>query len=231
MGNEQTESVSARDAKRQAKADVAADKARAKAERPFWKKKRVIIPGVLLLLIIIIMATSNGADQPQLVTDDPEAEQAAEEAEEAAEAAEETQDDEAGETAEGFGIGETVAMGDLEHTFHGARFHDGDEFMSPDEGTRWLLLDVEVTNNADESQAMSSMLMWSLVDADNRSADQTITTDEQGSLDGELGPGRSMRGEIAYAVGADQAEWELIFAPQVFGFGQAIYEFSADQVE
>jgi hypothetical protein len=150
---------------------------------------------------------------------------------EAAEAAEEAQDDQLDEVAEGFGIGETVAMGDLEHTFHGARFYDGDDFMNPDEGTRWLLVDVEVTNTGDESEAMSSLIMWDVVDADNRTRDLTITGDEQGSLDGELGAGRSMRGEIAYTVTDDQSEWELIFAPHVFGFGQAIYEFSVEDVQ
>lgn len=220
--------------KKQMKADAAAAKARAKAERPLWKKKRVIIPAVLLLLLVVLIIanTGNETDDPELVTDDPEAEEQAEAAAEAAEAAEEAQDEDlADEVAVGYGVGDTVAMGDLEHTFHGARFYEGDDFMSPDEGTRWLLIDVEVENTGDESEAMSSMLMWDLVDADNRSLDQTITADERGSLDGELGAGRSMRGEIAYSVAEDQTEWELIFAPQVFGFGQAIYEFSADEVD
>lgn len=221
------------DSKRAARADAAAEKARAKAERPWFKKKRIILPLVLVVLIVIGIATSgNGDTGPELVTDDPEAEQAQEEAEDAAEAAEEAQDEElAEEVAEGFGIGDTVAMGELEHTFHGARFFEGDEFFSPDEGTRWLLVDVEVTNTGNDSTAVSSIIMWSLVDADNRTRDQAITADEQGSVDGELGAGRSMRGEIAYTVADDQADWELIFSPQVFGFGQAIYTFSADEVQ
>jgi hypothetical protein len=231
MSEDQSTQVSSRDAKRSAKADVAAEKARAKAERPTWKKKRFIIPAALLLLLIIIVANTGGGDGPELVTDNPEGEQAAAEAEEAAEAAEEAQDDDLDEVAEGYGIGDTIAMGDLEHTFHAARFFEGDEFMSPEDGTRWLLVDVEVTNTGDESEAMSSMIMWELVDADNRSRTQTITADEQGGLDGELGAGRSMRGEIAYEVADGQTEWELIFAPQVFGFGQGIYEFSADEVQ
>src|SRR5690625_4214259 len=118
----------------------------------------------------------------------------------------------------------------MEHTCHGARFSEGNEFLGADEGTRWLLVDVEVTNNSDESEAISSMIMWSLVDSDNRTNDQTITTDEQGSVDGELGAGRSMRGEIAYEVSDDESEWELIFDPPLYEFGKVIYNLSADQV-
>ena len=114
-------------------------------------------------------------------------------------------------------IGETVTMGELEHTLHGVRFSQGDEYSAPEAGTRWLVADIEVTNNSDASEAISSVMMWTLNDPDHRSVDMTYTGDERGSLDGELGPGRSMRGEIAYAVSADQTSWELIFAPEFSG--------------
>lgn len=225
--------MNAKDARRQANIEAAAAKARAKAQRPLWKKKRFIFPLILVLLIAIIVATSSGDDDstsPRAV--DTSNEGTAAEVEQAAddeEAGEEGSGEEA-DVAQGYAIGDTIAMGDLEHTFHGARFSEGDDFLTPDEGTKWLLVDVEVTNNSDESEPISSLMMWSLVDSDNRTNDQTITTDEQGSLDGELGAGRSMRGEIAFEVNADETDWELIFEPHLFGFGQGIYEFSADQV-
>lgn len=124
-------------------------------------------------------------------------------------------------------VGDTVTMGDLEHTVHGVRYSSGDEIMSPESGTQWLVLDVEVTNNSSDSQAISSVMMWTLNDPENRSVDIAMTGDERGSLDGELGPGRSMRGELAYTVSSDHKQWELIFSPEVLGFGQAIYEIPA----
>lgn len=126
-------------------------------------------------------------------------------------------------------VGETVSMGDLDHTLHGVRFSPGDDFSTPEPGTRWLVADIEVTNNADEPAAISSALMWTLNDPDNRSEDVTYTGDERGSLDGELGPGRSMRGEIAFAVDAEHSNWELIFSPEMLEFGQAIYEIPAPE--
>ena len=47
------------DEKRTAKAEVAAEKARAKAQRSWYQKKRVIIPLGLIALIIIV-AVANG---------------------------------------------------------------------------------------------------------------------------------------------------------------------------
>lgn len=234
MSEDLRDQVSTRDAQKQAKADGAAEKARAKAARPFWKKKRFILPaGFLLLVVIAVTGAGDGSDEAELVTDDPEAQAAADEAEEAVADADDTgdADDDANEVAAGYAIGETIAMGELEHTFHGARFDEGDELMGPEDGTRWLLVDVEVENLATDSEAISSLVMWRLVDHENRSKDQTITTDEQGNLDGELGAGRSMRGEIAYEVDEGQTDWELIFEPNFFGFGQGIYEFSADELE
>lgn len=143
----------------------------------------------------------------------------------------ESEDSESTETAANLAVGETVAMGELEHTLHSARFDTGGEFSTPEAGTRWLVLDIEVTNNSDESEAISSMMMWTLNDSENRSAELSIMADTQGSLDGELGAGRSMRGEVAYEVSADESSWELLFSPEVFGFGQAIYDIPANAVQ
>jgi hypothetical protein len=130
-----------------------------------------------------------------------------------------------------YGIGDTVAMGDVEHTLHGARWSSGDEFFGPEDGERWLVLDIEVTNTGDSSEVVSSMLMWTLVDADNRSAEIALTGDEQGGLDGELGARRSMRGETAFVVPDDGSDtWELVFDPDAFGSGQAIYVLTGDDV-
>jgi uncharacterized protein DUF4352 len=128
-------------------------------------------------------------------------------------------------------IGDTVALGEWEHTLHGARWSTGTEFIKPPEGTYWLVLDIEVTNAGDEPAAVSSIVQWRLLDGENRSANQTLTGDTQGQLDGELGPGRSLRGEIAYAVSSQNGPWELVFDPSLLGSGQAVYSIRNDDVE
>jgi hypothetical protein len=46
-----------------AKARAKAEKAYRKAQRPFWKKKRFILPALFLLLIVVIAATAGGGDK------------------------------------------------------------------------------------------------------------------------------------------------------------------------
>ena len=218
------------------KQDAAAAKARSKAARPWFKKKRFILLIALLLLIVIVVASSGGDDDAPDTADaetDTGAADAAE-SDDADLAAEDLEDGEAPEEAEvdGLGVGDSIAMGDLEHVLHGVRFAEGDEFMSPDEGERWLVLDVELTNSSDESQLISSIAMWTLLNEENRSQDFSIGAlmEGDGQLDGELGAGRSLRGELGYDVSSD-GPWELIFSPSIFGFGQAIYVVDLADVE
>ncbi len=130
-----------------------------------------------------------------------------------------------------FKLGETVKMGDLSFTLNSARWDSGDEFMKPDEGEKWLTLDATIENLGEKSEVISSLMMFSLFDEGNYSRDLEIFADTKGSLDGELGAGRKMSGEIAFNVEADQNEWEFIFEPNFLGFGQAIFLVNADEVQ
>lgn len=40
-----------------------------------------------------------------------------------------------------------------------------------------------------------------------------------------------MSGELAYTVSDDHSSWEFIFAPNVLGFGQAIYDINEENVK
>jgi Domain of unknown function (DUF4352) len=183
------------------------------------------------VVAITFVVASCAETTPELVD---QVESASEETDPDAEDAgnvEDAEDAEAsGEGDESYRIGDTVAMGDLEHTLHGARWSDGDEWFGPEGDERWLVVDIEIANTGDSSEPISSILMWTLVDADNRSVDVTLTGDERGSLDGELGAGRSMRGETTFSLTDDGNRWELVFEPNLFGFGQAIYVIDSDDV-
>ena len=131
------------------------------------------------------------------------------------------------EQQETFKVGETVKMGDLEFTVNEVRTDEGGEWNKPEEGNTFLIIDATITNTGQESDALSSLIMFELYDSDFYTKDRSILADTKGSLDGELGAGRTMRGEIAFEVGKNETEWEFIFEPNVFGFGQAIYELKA----
>ncbi len=181
------------------------------------KKILYIIGGVVLVIILIaIVAGDSDTGEPTRVDREDTTEEDVEENGKVA--------------SEIFSIGETIAMGELEFTVNSARWDHGDQFMGPDSGEKWLAIDVTIENLSDESTVVSSIGMFDLVDSEGYSKDMEIFAETKGSLDGELGAGRRMRGEIAFNVEEGQEEWEFIFSPNFFGFGQAIFSISSEEV-
>lgn len=132
---------------------------------------------------------------------------------------------------EKFNVGDTVKMGDLNFTLNGVRYEKGSDFLKPDAGTKWLVFDCTLENKGSESEAISSLMMFKLYDADSYTKDYAFADNIKGSLDGELGAGRKMSGEVAFTVDDGEDAWEFVFEPQVFGFGQAIFDVTAADVK
>lgn len=180
--------------------------------------KKVFLISLVILLVFALLGCGE-TTQPERVEEEKNGEAVTEEG------------TEVGGAEEYFAIGDTVKMGDLVFTLNTARWDSGDEFFAPDEGERWLVLDCTIENQADESTSISSMLMFSLYDEEHYSCNQEFVADLRGSLDGELGPGRKMSGEIAFSVSEEHSTWEFIFEPNVFGFGQAIFKVNEEDVK
>lgn len=123
-----------------------------------------------------------------------------------------------------FAVGDRVQMGDFYITVRSAKFSKGTSFIKPDTGNKWIVIDIELENRSDKSVAVSSLLMFNLYDEENYAGKLAINTDEKGNLNGELGAGRKMAGEITFEVPANHTTFELIFEPNVFGTGQAIFK-------
>ena len=100
----------------------------------------------------------------------------------------------------------------------------GSQFIKPKDGNIYFIVDCTIENTSGEAAHLSSLIMFKLVDDDGYNYNITIGPETKGSLDGELAPGRIMRGELAFEVPAQASSLELIFGPNVFGSGQAIYK-------
>ena len=134
--------------------------------------------------------------------------------------------------ADSFSLGETAEMDGLQITVNSAHWDKGNDFAKPDAGTRWLVLDCTLKNNGTESESISSLLMFRLIDEDSYARDTEIFADTKGSLDGEIAAGASMRGQMAFDVDEGQAGWTFIFEPNVFGAGrQLTYDVSSSDVK
>jgi len=121
-----------------------------------------------------------------------------------------------------FSIGEPIKMGGLVLTVNGVRESKGNEFIKPKEGHIFKIVDATLENVGEQSAAISSLMMFSLTDSDGYKYNVTIGPETKGSLDGELQPGRKMRGELVFEVPTKATGLELLFEPNVLGFGQAI---------
>ncbi|MDI6600340.1 MAG: DUF4352 domain-containing protein [Thermoanaerobacteraceae bacterium] len=174
------------------------------------KRLAVIIS---MLLVFVIVAGCGETATPEKVSD-------------AGAATNQTEgvkkDEEKAPAVETFKIGDVISIGDYVLTVNSTRTSNGNDFLKPDEGNTWYIIDATVENKSDKPVNVSSLLMFTLSDGEGYSYDQAFGADTKGSLDGELAPGRKMRGELAYEIPESAGGLELIFDADVWGSGQAI---------
>lgn len=188
--------------KRAAKADAAAEKARTKAERPWYKKKRIIIPLGLLLLIIIISASSSGGDETgQLVAD------GGNEGSAAGDEAPEDAPDEVSDEAENAGIGEEAQDGNFTfvvNSFECGAQTIGSDFMEEEAQGQFCLAEVSVSNHGDEAQSLSASDQYLYDDQERRfSSDFSYAMAIDTPIFEQINPGNSLDGTIVFDVPED----------------------------
>lgn len=123
---------------------------------------------------------------------------------------------------ESFKVGDTVKINDFNVRVNKVSKSNGGEFIKPEKGNEYLKIDITLENISDEPQAVSSMLMFKVVDKDGRSYNQAFTENQKGQLDGELGKGRKMTGEYVVEVPKGAKGLELEFDSSLISTGQVV---------
>lgn len=131
------------------------------------------------------------------------------------------------EPVEEAGVGDTLKFDDLQITVNSVRSSQGEEYMEP-EKEFYMVLDVVIENTGSEPYSISSMLNFTAYDADSYAQELAIFADTNGSLDGEIGAGRKMAGEIAFDVNGSEY-YEFIFEDP-FTNGQAIWRVEQSEI-
>jgi hypothetical protein len=173
---------------------------------------------LLVLLVAALAACDVPAESPELV----------ESANEAADTAEQAVDEAPAEApapeaaAPGnFAVGDLVALGNLQVRVHEVRDPlEPTEFMPPAEGSRYVGVDMEVTNTAAEPELFSYLMSVELQDSQNITYSPTFTDHQPSPPDGELAPGNARRGLVVFEVPQSATELRLNFDGSVFGTGQ-----------
>lgn len=131
---------------------------------------------------------------------------------------------------EDLSVGTTIDFDGLNVALKKAYKYDGDpDALEEPENDYFIILDVSIENTTDESANISSMLQMSLLDQDSYSQEMGIMVDTKGSLNGEIGAGRTMAGEVAFDV-VESDFYEFIFEDP-FTSGQAIWKINVEDLE
>lgn len=201
-----------------AKADAAAEKARAKAMRPWYKKKRFLLPLVLVLIVVIASIAGGGDDDSKVATDGttttsgdgggakkantlfpgrPDAKKADIERN-------------VGQSAELSGYTVTI----VKAGFQGE--------ISEFEKDGYLVADVTVLNRDDKAQSYN-VFEWKLITPAGQIIDPTITSKKQlGS--GDLAKDGTVSGQVIWEVGSQKGDYYVIYDPADFGDERGVWK-------
>jgi hypothetical protein len=100
------------------------------------------------------------------------------------------------------------------------------EFDQPTAGDRNVAVDAEVTNNSKSPESVSSIICFTIQDAENKSYNMTIVSGTANPPDGEVAPGASRRGTLVYAVPTTSTGLKLEFKCDLFSTGSAVIALS-----
>ncbi len=201
------------DDRRSVRADAAAEKARLKVMRPWYKKKRFIIPLVLVALIVIIAAASGGDDAEKVGTvgDVPRSEGPDTTAAPAGQSAGST-----------FRVGEVVRKGSLEATvLSSAPFQSTNQFIRPAAGRQFYAVELQVKNTGTRPAQLSTLLQFKLRDSTNAQYDVATTLGKEPRFpEGELSAGTTNRGFVTFEIPTGATGLQFVFDANVFGGGR-----------
>ena len=120
-------------------------------------------------------------------------------------------------------VGDQIQIGDLILTVNGVDYPAGDEFNKPEQGKKFVVVDVTLDNQGNEAIQISSLLQMSLKDATGQVYEVDLSASMAGNgstPDGEIAPGEKLRGQVGFQVPEDAQGLVFVFDADVFGFGK-----------
>ena len=168
------------------------------------KLKWILI--VLVVVVIIGAAAGGSGDTPKKVDDSGSGTSA------------QTDGQNAESEKTEFAVGETVELNDIQVKLVSATESAGSEFVAPDSGNVFLLLEFEIVNNSDSDINISSIANFEAY-CDDYSLNQDLVglqapeAEGKNQLDGSVAKGKKMNGVIAYQVPSDYKKFEVNVAP------------------
>lgn len=136
---------------------------------------------------------------------------------------------EEGTKSKTFNVGDIVELKDLKVTVNKVYTVNGDEFNKPNDGNEYVAVDITLENTGKEETAVSSVMMFKVVDKDGRECEYSITglaAAKAGQMDGTLGAGRKMTGAYVVEVPKGTKGLELEFDSSLLSGGQVVVKLN-----
>jgi len=125
-----------------------------------------------------------------------------------------------GEVPPGQPIGATQKVGDAEVTVNGVRESQGNEYLRPGAGNKWVFVDVSARNTGSDPYTLSSVLQCRLRDSEGRDYFVIIGPPIAAPFDGMMPVEGAIEGEVPFEVPSSATGLVFVFG-QVFGSGRA----------
>lgn len=204
----------------EAKAQAKAAKAYAKATRPLYKKKRVILPVALAAAIGIAVASQGGEDSPNgsLVTESSEA-QAAD-----GKAAKGGASD-VGSADNPFKVGDTVELEGTQYTVAGATTQKtiGDEFLEETADGVFVVVDLTIENKKDETKTFLDTAATFVAQDGTKyeGSDDAIWLGDDSLFLRDMQPDLPTDGKLVFDVPEAKTAGGMVVVEDLFGRGEA----------
>lgn len=128
-----------------------------------------------------------------------------------------------------FKVGDVVQLKDYKITVNKVYNVPGTDLAKPKSGNEFIAVDCTVENISKEEQAVSSMMMFKVVDKDGRACEYSLmgqTAANAGQLDGKIGVGRKMTGVYVVEVPKGTTGLELEFEGSLLSSGQVVVKLN-----
>jgi hypothetical protein len=187
-----------------------------KDQRNFFMKHKIITGILALIIIVVISSALSGGNTPKKVGENN--------------AASTTSNTDAKKSeTKTFKVGDVVQLKDLKITVNKVYNVKGNDVFKPKDGNEFIAVDCTVENISSKEQAISSMLMFKVVDKDGRAAEYSLSGQSAanaGQLDGTVGAGRKLTGVYAVEIPKGTTGLELEFDSSLFTGGQVIVKLN-----
>lgn len=186
--------------------------------------KKFLVVFLSSLLLLVGCTTESVEPQAAEVANDASSQEERTETESEANNTEAVEEEVVEETRTEFYINELVQFGDLVLSLNEVYDSEGSGFIGPDEGNKFVVLDLTIYNTGNENYSLSSVFGFELTDTDNYTYDLSWMAPTRGKLDGTILPGMKIRGEVAFEISKDSTPNELLFDYDLFSNGQLVFK-------